>query len=67
MEKIKYEGQGHGYKVSIFKNVKKLKKINNIVIENYVYPIDSETKMGQHFKSKGQCQGHKISIFEIVE
>ena len=23
MEKLKYEGQGHGYKFSIFKNVKK--------------------------------------------
>ena len=23
--------------------------------------------MNQYFKSEGQCQGHKISIFEIVE
>ena len=43
------------------------KKINNIIIENYVYSIDSETKMDQYFISEGQCQGHKIFIFEIVE
>ena len=43
------------------------KKINNIIIENYVYSIYSETKMDQYFKSEGQCQGHKIYIFEIVE
>ena len=43
------------------------KKINNIIIENYVYSIESETKMDQYFKSEGQCQGHKITIFEIVE
>ena len=43
------------------------KKIINIIIENYVYSFDSETKMNQYFKSEGQCQGHKISIFEIVE
>ena len=43
------------------------KKINNIIIENYVYSIDSKTKMDQYFKSEGQCQGHKISIFKIVE
>ena len=43
------------------------KKINNIFIENYVCSIDSETKMDQYLKSEGQCQGHEISIFEIVE
>ena len=43
------------------------KNINNIIIENYVYSIDSETKMDQYYKSEGQCQGHKISIFKIVE
>ena len=43
------------------------KKIYNIIIENYVYSIDRETKMDQFFKSEGQCQGHKISIFKIVE
>ena len=42
-------------------------KINNIVIENYVYSIDSQTKMDQQFKAESQCQGHKISIFIIVE
>ena len=43
------------------------KKKNNIVIENYVYSIDSEIKMDQYLKSEGQCQGHEISIFDIVE
>ena len=43
------------------------KKIDNIIKEKYVHSIDSETKIDQYFKSEGQCQGHKISIFEIVE
>ena len=43
------------------------KKIDNIIIESYVYSINSETKLDQYFKSEGQCQGHKISIFKFVE
>ena len=77
-QEFKSEGQCQGHKISIFKNEEKQEILadlnrywkvlqNNIVIENFVYSIDSETKMDQYFKSEGQCQGHKISIFEIVE
>ena len=41
--------------------------INNIIIENYVYSIDSKTRMDQEFKSEGQCQGHKISFFQKIK
>ena len=46
---------------------KVLNEINNTVKENNVYAIDSKTKMDQQFKSEGQCQGQKISIYVIVE
>ena len=82
-QEFKSEGQGHkisilkknqenqGFLADLNRYWKVLqkgtKKINNIIKENYVYSIDSETKMDQYFKSEGQCQGHKISILEIVK
>ena len=44
-----------------------INKINNIVIENYVYSIDSKTKMDQQVYSESQSQDKKISVFVIVE
>ena len=43
------------------------KKHNITVIKNYIFSIDSEYKMDNYFKPEGQCQGHKISINEIVK
>ena len=43
------------------------KTINNIVIENIYTLLTATPKWIIYFKSEGQCQGHKISFFEIVE